>query len=170
MERAVVWRTRARCVASGRAGSNRIRSRRMGSHADEAQAVPAVGSYSPSSMKKYTPRFGHPEPLPTLKPAAQRAERPDPRFAPRWRNDPDDARRARSNRPRDHGPSLTRARAISTPHAGAARVDREPDCDRTVSSEAGQEGTRKWHTYRHSAQQACNEKFRCLAKACQAAG
>jgi hypothetical protein len=36
-----------------------------------------------------------------------------------------------------------------TPDAGTARADREPDCDRVLSREAGQEGTRKWHTYRH---------------------
>ena len=27
--------------------------------------------------------------------------------------------------------------------------------DRAIPREAGQEGTRKWHTYRHSARQAC---------------
>src|SRR5262245_14264714 len=47
----------------------------------------------------------------------------------------------------------SRARALSTPDAGAARVDREPDRDRAISREARQEGTGKWHTYRHSAPQ-----------------
>jgi integrase len=35
-------------------------------------------------------------------------------------------------------------------------LTREPDCDRAISREARQEGTRKWHTYRHSARQACH--------------
>jgi integrase len=36
------------------------------------------------------------------------------------------------------------------------RADRKPDCDRAISTKAGQEGTREWHTYRHSARQACH--------------
>ena len=38
------------------------------------------------------------------------------------------------------------------------RADGEPDCDRAIPREASQEGTRKWHTYRHSARQACQRK------------
>ena len=64
----------------------------------------------------------------------------------------------RPDSPEGHRTPLTRARALPAPDAGAARVDREPDRDRAISRKAGQEGTRKWHTYRHSARQACHGK------------
>jgi hypothetical protein len=55
---------------------------------------------------------------------------------------------SRPDRAEGHRTPLARARALSAPDAGAARVDREPDCDRAIQREAGQEGTRKRHTYR----------------------
>jgi Domain of unknown function (DUF4411) len=85
----------------------------------------------------------------------RRSKRPHSRPAARRSDDPDDARRSGPDRPQGHGTSLTRARAVSAPHARAARVNGEPDRDRAISREARQTGTATWYTYRHSARQAC---------------
>lgn len=104
-------------------------------------AVPGTAAAVPLGPRQAVPR---------AREGGQREERPHSRSAARRRHDPHDAAWPDPIVRKVTGASLTRARALSAPDAGAARVDREPDCDRAVSSEAGQEGKRTWHTYRHS--------------------
>jgi hypothetical protein len=94
--------------------------------------------------------------VPRARQGDRHPERPHSRPAARRSDDPDDAWSSRPDRPEGHRTPLPRARALPAPDARAARVDRKPDCDRAISRKAGQEGTRKWHTYRHSARQACH--------------
>ena len=91
------------------------------------------------------------EAIPRARQSGRHPERPHSRPAAGRSDDSDDAWSSRPDRTQGHRTPLTRARALSAPDAGATRADREPDCDRAISGEAGQEGTRKWHTYRHSA-------------------
>ena len=96
------------------------------------------------------------EAVPRARQSDRHPARPHSRPAACRGDDPDDAWGSRPDRAEGHRTPLARARALPAPDAGAARVDREPDRDRAISREAGQEGTRKWHTYRHSARQACH--------------
>ena len=133
------------------------------------KALPSHGTNEYLFPSRPTARCPEPQrPLPLgLRQAVPRArqggrhpERPHSRPAAGGSDDPDDPWRSRPDRTEGHRTPLARARAVSAPYAGAARVDREPDRDRAISREAGQEGTRKWHTYRHSARQACHGRTR----------
>jgi hypothetical protein len=113
--------------------------------------MPGTAAASPLGLWKAIPR---------ARQSGRHPEGPHSRPAARRSDDPDDAWSSRPDRPEGHRTPRARARALSAPDAGAARVDREPHCDRAISREASQEGTRKWHTYRHSARQACHRKSR----------
>src|SRR5207245_8788221 len=99
------------------------------------RAMPGTAAALPLGLRQAVPRAGQ---------GGRHPERAHSRPPARRSDDPDDAWSSRPDRAEGHRTPLTRARALPAPDAGAARVNGEPDCDRAISREAGQDGTRTW--------------------------